>query len=242
MSAAGPRCELLSWDSAHFGFPIARLQARTLTETEAGAVDAWCENAGVHCLYFEASPDDHRTAALASERGYQVVDVRLVFERAVSEPGELPGPVVELRPARAEDVPALEEIARTSFGLTRFFFDQRFARERVAEMYAIWVRRSVEGWADAVLVSGPTGEPAGMITCHVESGGGRIGLIGTDARARGRGLGRGLMRGALDWFRQSGSSRVTVATQARNADAQRLYQRCGFVTGKVSVFYHKWYQ
>ena len=45
---------------------------------------------------------------------------------------------------------------------------------------------------------------------------------------------------ALDWFATQGVEKVTVVTQGRNGAAQRLYQRCGFVTGSIHLWYHKW--
>jgi len=131
------RCELLPWDSEHFGFTIARLETGPLTEEDAIEVDAWCAQAGVRCLYFEAPSDDL-----------------------------------------------------------------------------------------------PTSLTPGL---------GRIGLVGAGAEARGRGVARALVLAALSWFRSRGSERVQVTTQGRNIAAQRLYQRCGFLTHSVSLYYHKWY-
>jgi hypothetical protein len=39
-----------------------------------------------------------------------------------------------------------------------------------------------------------------------------------------------------------GASVLTVATQARNIAAQRLYQRAGFLTSSVRVWYHRWFE
>jgi hypothetical protein len=34
---------------------------------------------------------------------------------------------------------------------------------------------------------------------------------------------------------------AAVATQGRNVDSQRLYQRAGFVTDRVRFWFHRWF-
>jgi ribosomal protein S18 acetylase RimI-like enzyme len=239
------RCELLPWDSKHFGFTIARLRGGPLTEKDAVAVDAWCAHAGVRCLYFEAAPDDLPTSLTAAKQGYRLVDIRLVFEQQLRAEDLSPGLSLDapVRSARPQDIGALETIARESFRPSRYYFDEGFPRDQVDQMYAIWVGQSVSGNDESVLVSGQIGRPDGLITCHLDHGGslGRIGLVGIEDQVRGRGIARALVLAALSWFRSRGSERVQVTTQGRNIAAQRLYQRCGFLTHSVSLYYHKWY-
>jgi ribosomal protein S18 acetylase RimI-like enzyme len=94
-----------------------------------------------------------------------------------------------------------------------------------------------------VLVARDEGRAVGFVTCDVDAATnwGSIGLLGVDESARGRGVGRALTQGALAWFAQRALPGVTVITQGRNVVAQRLYQRCGFVTRSVRLYYHKWY-
>jgi dTDP-4-amino-4,6-dideoxy-D-galactose acyltransferase len=143
-------------------------------------------------------------------------------------------------------VEALRHLAAASHRDTRFHFDAHFPRPLCDALYAHWIQASCEGYADAVLVAGPEGAPVGYVTCHLDraSGGvpeGRIGLIGVAESARGQGLGPQLVRQALTWFADHGAASVSVVTQGRNVAAQRLYQRCGFLTRDVHLFYHKWY-
>ena len=44
-----------------------------------------------------------------------------------------------------------------------------------------------------------------------------------------------------DALRRSSARRITVVTQGRNARAQRLYQRAGFVTESVRLWFHRWF-
>ena len=91
-------------------------------------------------------------------------------------------------------------------------------------------------------MTGPPGEPGGYVTCELEPGGrqGKIGLLGLAADQRGRGLAQALAGRALGWFFTAGCEQVSVVTQGRNLAAQRLYQRTGFLTQKVQLWYHKW--
>jgi ribosomal protein S18 acetylase RimI-like enzyme len=42
------------------------------------------------------------------------------------------------------------------------------------------------------------------------------------------------------WFSEEGVEVVSVVTQARNVRAQRLYQRYGFTTRSVKLWFHRW--
>lgn len=243
---AGEPCEPLPWDSAHFGFPIARVLGEALTRERCEAIDAWCARAGIRCLYFRARCDEPATPRAAEQHGYRFVDVRVDYHRLLADgdpDAAEPAGRAALRAATGDDRAVLDGIVRKSYGLTRFYFDDNFPRPRVEALYATWLGRSLEGFADAVLVAGPVGRPAGLVTCHLPKGAdpARIGLVGVAEQEGGRGVGRELILGALGWFRHSGVRRIEVATQARNRPAQRLYQRCGFLTERVSLWYHKWY-
>lgn len=117
---------------------------------------------------------------------------------------------------------------------------------------------------DAVAADTAARQLAGYVTCHLAehagstTGGGpsgrlgsanrrgaaarlgSIGLIGVGARHRGSGLGAALVAAALDWLAAHGAGRAEVVTQGANVAAQRLYQRAGFVTREVGLWYHLW--
>ncbi len=49
-----------------------------------------------------------------------------------------------------------------------------------------------------------------------------------DAKARGQGVGEGLIKKALAFAKQEGATFVRLSTQVENATAQRLYRKMGF--------------
>ena len=228
--------DLLEWDTAFFGFPIARVRGNTLSAESARQIEAWCADRSVRCVYLLCDAGDAATIRAAEDDGYRPADVRLTFRWETA--AGFPESVAPARPAQPADIPALEAISRECYQETRFYNDPGFPREKVVALYETWIRRSVEGWADAVLVTEDRKGPAGYVTCHRD--GWRIGLVGVSARARGQGAGRTLVGGALEWFRDAGAPEVFVPTQGANLAAQRLYRRCGFATRSVQLWFHKW--
>jgi len=240
MSGQTP-AERLAWDSAFFGFEIGRAATEEMTPGTARALAAWAREHGVRCLYYLCAAADARSVRCAEREGYRLADVRVVFERAL--PGDpIPdAPPGRIRPWRPDDLPALRAIAAGTLSGTRFHQDRGFPAGRARALYEEWVTRSCDGFADAVFVVEQDGAAAGFVTCHLDGTRGRIGLIAVDASAQGRQLGRLLIGAALRFFAQAGRASAEVATQAHNVRAQRLYQRCGFLTASVHLWYHRWF-
>jgi dTDP-4-amino-4,6-dideoxy-D-galactose acyltransferase len=234
-------CRLLEWDSEFFGRRIASASVSRLRADTVEEILAWCQTSRIECLYFLADPDDVETVRLAEDHGFRLVDIRMTLEcdvpRAPTEEDCAP-----IRPAREEDIPALQAIARVSYDQTRFHYDGGFPVERCQKLYETWIEKSCRGWAQAVLVGEWEGGPAGVISCVVpKPGHGQIGLLGVEPRARGAGLAAQLVRAAQRWFAGHEAAKVSVVTQGRNLAAQRLYQRCGFRTRAVQLWYHRWF-
>jgi len=238
-----PICQLLIWDTNFFGMRIARLLSCTLSSDIADRAESWCAENRIDCLYFLAGTQDPETILLAERYKYSLADIRMtlswrnksqaaVFRNDASD---------EIRPARADDLGMLKEIAGDIYTDSRFYFDRHFPRELCARLYETWIEESCKGYAQAVLVAQYHRQPAGYITCHVHPEHGQIGLLGISPNARKLGIGAGLIRAAVDWFEAHDLSYVTVVTQGRNIAAQRLYQQCGFLTEKCELWYHRWF-
>lgn len=240
-----PVCRILDWDTSFFGLRIARVTEHRLTVDRLAAIEAWCAEQGVECLYFLADADDDPTVALAELAGFHLVDVRITYERLLEEELDpvVTGPRLRIRPVEPRDLDHLKALARINHTDTRFFTDPRFSKERTAELYATWIEKSLNGYADATFVAEAVGEARGYITCHLERehSAGSIGLTGVDADWRGHGIGRALVHASLHWFARQRLTKVSVVTQGRNIGAQRLYQRSGFVSASVQLWYHRWF-
>jgi dTDP-4-amino-4,6-dideoxy-D-galactose acyltransferase len=242
-------CRYLSWDSEFFGNKIAQVVGQHLSPEQVVRIQMWCEQNEIECLFLLAGSDHDETIMLAEKNGFHLVDVRMTFvlrnltasNRSMS--GASSGSGIRLRAVQSADIARLETIARTAHQDSRFYYDHHFPSSRCSDLYATWIRRSCEDFADQVLIAEIHGDAVGYITCSrlsEEMYKGAIGLLGVDSAARGNGVGPALVNCAVEWFVGEGIQEVQVVTQGRNIPAQRMYQRCGFLTHSVQHWYHRW--
>jgi dTDP-4-amino-4,6-dideoxy-D-galactose acyltransferase len=227
---------LLPWDTEFWGVRIARVEGDAMTAERAAEVERWAAANDVACAYFLAG-EDAATAHAAEDAGFRLMDVRVGLGR----PTAPAGPDARVRPFRADDLPALRAIARASHGATRFYADPRFPRERCDDLYDVWIARSAEGWAEAVLVAEHGGRPAGYLSVHVDGGRASIGLVAVAEAARGGGLGAALVDAGIGWAHARGLPEIGVVTQGRSAAALRVYERRGFAVESLGFWFHIWY-
>jgi dTDP-4-amino-4,6-dideoxy-D-galactose acyltransferase len=237
-------CESLPWDSEFFGHRIARLLPGRLSADVIDTAKAWCEANAIDCLYLLADANDPETIRRAEDNQFRLVDIRLTMSRKLSNqiPAVATPTGTNIRLATNEDIPALRAIARQSHHDSRFYFDPHFAPAQCDRLYETWIEKSCGSYADVVFVADHQGQPAGYITCKaVNPETGQIGLLAVGAHAASQGLGLALVASALEWSTGRNLDRAVVVTQCRNVPAQRCYQRTGFVTEAVQIWYHRWF-
>ncbi len=245
----GELCHRLDWDSDFFGSNIARLQTGYMSREVAEQASAWSQANSISCLYFLTDADDTESVRVAEDNHFRFVDIRITLDRrlqggiAALERGTAGrGAIGAVRPHRPEDIPALKAIAAASHHDSRFYNDPQFPSTMCDALYETWIEKSCNGYAERVFVADVDGQASGYISCHLPAEGeGNIGLVGIAQSLQGRGLGGRLVYAALEWFVEQGVDHVTVVTQGRNANAQRLYQSCGFVTRETQLWYHRWF-
>lgn len=244
MNSSEKICQFLTWDSDFFGQRIARLSRTRLTPATVAEADAWCVEQCIDCLYFLADSNDDETVRLAENHGFHLVDLRLTLTRRIAPQQQVFTSAHDcIRFCRDFDIPFLKDIARSNHLDTRFYFDRNFQRSKCDELYSVWIENSCNGFADAVLVVGQNDVAAGYLTCHLkEKNSGQIGLVGIGPSSQGKGFGAKLIEESLRWFAAQGVEQVEVVTQGRNVPAQRLYQKNGFCTASIGLWYHKWYR
>lgn len=247
MTESAAPCLFLEWDTSFFGSRIARLNSPRLTQTLLDQVLDWCQNQAIDCLYFLADSDDPQTVWLAQNHTFRLVEVRYTLERSLknwdpeTRPRDAQGVII--RGALPEDIPALQEIAKTSYLDSRFYFDPNFSEEKWGTYYATWVGNSCQGGADLALVAIKDETVIGYITGLVDkqTHEGIYELTGVAESARRSGVGQELFRSGMDWYVQHQVDYLWVATQGRNIATQRMIQRHGFLSKSCQLYYHKWF-
>lgn len=146
--------------------------------------------------------------------------------------------MIEVRPARQEDVPAMVALIESVAGEGRWIgaeipVDTDRYRRVFTETVASDTAHSVVATDDGHLI--------GNLGMHPVVPG-LIGLgMSIDPRYRGRGIGTQMMNAAIEWARQQGSvHKIELEVWPHNAAAQALYTKCGFaVEGRRRRHYRR---
>jgi dTDP-4-amino-4,6-dideoxy-D-galactose acyltransferase len=247
------RCSFLPWDSDFFGYRIGRIEVPRLDPRLLDEIQEWARRNAIDCLYFSADLAHPPTIRLAEDHGFRLMEVRLTVERRLQDWQPAPIPRtregVLFREARPEDVPAMQAIAGTCYTTTHFLIDPAFTPEQGRAFYETWVRNSVAGYEDMVLVAEADGEVIGFVTARFlpERRGdirpeAQIMLVGLKSESRRKGIGTETMRACLDWLvTHGGSEHVTGVLQAQNIPIFRCVERLGFTCCTARLLYHKWF-
>ena len=139
---------------------------------------------------------------------------------------------MRVRTAVVTEIAPLVQIASVSHLDTRYHSDNHFAPGRSDELYEVWIENSCRGFTRTLPCWWPKMNQEHSpvpVTCHRNraAGEGHIGLFAVSEHVQGRGVGRALLQGALDWFAANGVSMMSVATQLRNLRAVQFYSRRG---------------
>jgi GNAT superfamily N-acetyltransferase len=205
------------------------------------------DTAGLRCLY-ESLVDRIHTVGLdhvlrrvdaasfpeiwaLGQVGFELMDIGLTFGRQFTRPLEAPTYTdLVVRPANHRD---MEEIVAAMLDHpwgSRYESDPSYRPEDVRALRERWLWNSFAGRAQLVLIGEIATQPAGYVTCLLDSASkhGEIELVGTLPRFRGRRVAARIIEHALAWF-STRSEQVTVRTQATNYAAANLYEKSGLV-------------
>lgn len=235
----------LQWDSDFFGVNIGYISCLRLTKNIEANITKFVRKEKLNLLEYLCDCHDKESVLECEKNGYSFVDIRLTFERAISDNIQTaPNRGFKVRKGRESDIPHLKEIATDIYIQSRYYFDQSFDTDKVQLFYLNWVEKAVRGdFDDFAYVLTADDIPIGFCTIKLgRHGTAAISLFGLDKNYEGKGLGKYLLMTSLSKLKSEYDiNYIEVVTQGRNYAAQRLYQKCGFVTKSTQLWYHKWF-
>ncbi len=234
----------LEWDSEFFGFNVGYISCLRLTPNIERHIKKFIRRSKIDMVEYLCNCHDRESVETSEKNGYSFVDMRLTFEQFLDRPFSVAvRSGYTLRKAQEEDIDPLKQIAKDIYQYSRYYFDSNFDRQKVVDFYRSWVEKAVRGqFDDFAFILCEEDIPVGFCTIKkLRKNAVSIGLFGLSSQIKGAGLGGYLLNLSLEQLRQEGIEYVEVVTQGRNYEAQRLYQRCGFVTRSTELWYHKWF-
>ncbi|MBI4908888.1 MAG: GNAT family N-acetyltransferase [Acidobacteria bacterium] len=249
----------LSWDTAQFGFPAARVEfaaagfrngPSNFRECLAALLND-CVEERIHHLTARASTSDLFLVHALEGAGFQLMDGIQTFALRLTD---FAGPALQrssdltiglLQPWHVEGV---VDLADRAYQFDRFHADSALSTSIANRLHREWLRNSCSGKAaDAVFVAARENEVLSYVTLSFDKDvalltGKKLAtivLVATSEKARGKGLARMTTLNALHWLKAQGCDAVTVGTQFRNIPAGRLYESCGFRLAATSLTFRK---
>jgi GNAT superfamily N-acetyltransferase len=233
--------EISNLDTTHFGIRSAR--TADVTAGTLPRILEFCRDEQVGFLIARCNAADLAAARAMCAAGFDLMDTLVYAERPMSEPPpQSSGPTL-VRPARADDVPVIEAIARESFtgyAAGHYHADPRLDRLKCDDVYVSWARRAWSGEAaDAMFIGEVDGRIAGFLAvCGGQTG--TVPIAGVTAGARRRGVYRALIEESIRWC-AAASTRMLISTQITNPVSLNAWLRAGFRACGAAHTLHKWF-
>jgi len=230
--------EILPWDSELFGFPVAKLRPDWSDFMAPGALKACLSGLDIRLAYGFAPWGQNVSRKALDLAGGHLVDQKVVYRKAVPLGSVMPRVIKAYVGGLTDD---LMDLAMASGAFSRYNLDPKVPPGVFQRLYGSWMQKSLSGeLADEVFVSVDGQGLTSMVTVANRQDKAEIGLVAVAERARGRGLGRSLMRAVDKWALSQSLPYVHVVTQGANEPACRLYAGSGFDRVDEQAVYHLW--
>lgn len=237
-------CQKLQWDSDFFGINVGYLSCLRLTPNIEKHVKQFVRKEQIDLLEYRCNCHDRESVVTSEKNGYSFVDIRLTYENVLKNNNKVCNRNhYSVRKGCDDDIEMLQKIATDIYKDSRYYFDDNFDKNKVITFYVDWVAKAIKGqFDDYAYILYDNKEPIGFCTIkEIRKKVARIGLFGMNSEYRGEGLSKYLLSRSMQNLSEQGFDYVEVVTQGRNYAAQRLYQKCGFVTKSTEIWYHKWF-
>lgn len=219
----GNRTDILTerpFETAHLGGPVfdcadANDAAEAVKQgRDAGAVLISCRTEG--------------EGKALSAAGFRKVESLVTLECSSFGTDGVSTGKIQIRAGGPADIPACRRIATEALRWDRFHADTRIDDGAADGLKADWIENDLRGRADRVFVAETGGAVAGFCAMLMRRDLAVIDLIAVAPDRQGKGIGRAMVAGAIDYYRGRVAT-MRVGTQAANPQSLTFYRSLGFV-------------
>jgi dTDP-4-amino-4,6-dideoxy-D-galactose acyltransferase len=234
----------MEWDSDFFNSNIAYLSSICLTKNIENYVKNFTKINDIELIQFRCNCHDINSVQIAEKNLYSFVDIRLTMEKSIDENSFASETKkgIYLRRAVEADIASVVQCGSEIYYSSRYYYDKNFDTEKVDDFYSGWIKKSILGsFDDFCYALYDDYNPIGFCSIKLNNKySASIGLLGINPNYSKLGLGIYMLNKVIEALYEDGVTYISVVTQGRNYQAQRLYQRCGFITKSTELWYHKW--
>jgi len=237
--------EILEWDTNHFGFKVARMNATTSEELQP-ALDR-CATSGVKLLIHRCSTDNLHFVHQLEKQGFQLMDTMVYYRLSLADTQitPVPGPAI-IRPClktEADDVAAIARAVYVDF-IGHFHQDPRLDRAKCDALYVEWARNAClnKNLADIMFVAEMEGKIVGFDSHKIIQGKTGWGVIsGVSNEAQGKGIRTALMFAGMNWCKSQGLEYMEADVHVNHYQMHRVYAGHGFKMYASFYTFHRWF-
>lgn len=236
---------LIPWDSELFGFPCWDVRAvGEVSPALAAALSAFVaeRKAGGECLLVSKAPTrDVAWSRILTSCGFYPVETML----EITLPLARLAPVATargaaLRPATADDLDAILEIAGSAFHDDRFHLDPALQSEKADQRYRGWVERGFAS-GEPVFVYEDTRRGAILGFYHIRelpNATVDLSLAAVHPSCQGTGIGALMYQAVLEECRRRGQQTAVTRIAINNLPVANLFFRLGFTIREAVLTFH----
>jgi len=247
----------LQWDTKHFGFNMAQLKylmaegdyccGHNIKDLLLAAISRYCKKEGITHLSCRIDTEDHSAVHALENNEFKLADTLVKYvlnchKRKICDIRNL----CKVRLFKDQDLPALVEIAKTSFTKDRFHSDPSIDQEKADDFYVKWITSACQdNVAGKVFVAEKNNLPVGFLTVKFDKdfekltgckiGGRGINAVAVEAKGSYPGLAKALIQeGILN------HDFIEWDSQVNNYEVIKVWQRFGLEFKRAQHTFHKW--
>jgi RimJ/RimL family protein N-acetyltransferase len=238
---------IIPWDTAIFGFPVARYRpALPAPEPDSAArldrvFRRWSDEHAVALWLCDVPVTNPFWRTRLAELGFHMVDFALRTTLLNLQHSSIPEARAELRAAVPTDHEAIEQIAGGAFHHGRYHADPIFPRRLADRRYRVWMKNVLEQpeSTDKVYVLIHLGEVKGFYHINLDGGTADLRLAAVAPELQGTLLGLDLYSSMMSALKGLGIKRVITSISAANTAVLNVYSMLGFRFSAPELLFHR---